>query len=246
MGITDSIVRSKDDLVKPRYKSYWGYSLDINLLKLKDMSKKLKPSPSEKRALKHELSGIEPVSDLIVLNNNKNNLGRFTTSQIKEMFDDIGFNVDVLVGERRDADISAVMNVGGYSIPGWVKLARFITKFFPSNEKLLLTKLSPGKDRLHIRMFENNDGSWLIAAHTDHNWLSLNLYKVYKAHGSYGAGDYVTGTRIMYELLRKFSWYLKNNKVLPTKEIDKIVSWAYYQSLADKLKISIDSNLAII
>ena len=90
----------------------------------------------------------------------------------------MGFNVDVLVSAKFYSDIDAVMNIGGSTLPGWVYVMRNISKKFPSKEKLLLSKLSAGKDRLHLRIFEGNDNSWLIVAHTDYNWLSLNLKKI--------------------------------------------------------------------
>ena len=234
MGVVDTIIRSKDDGVKPDNRSYGGYDLRINLVDVNVIKKKKRLFHTEKRANKHELSGKEPIKEVLILDNGKKSLGRFTTVQIKEMFDDMGFNVDTIVSEAHFSDIEAVMNINGYSIPGWVKIARIITRIFPTHEKLLLTKLAPGKDRLHVRIFENNDGSWIIAAHTDHNWLSLNFAKVKKAHVGYGAGDYITGTRIMYDLLRRFKKCVDENKILTAHEIQKVTKNAYYKTLVDK------------
>ena len=242
----DTIIRSKDDKVKPNKRSYGGYKLKIDLVNVDTIKNKKRLYYAEKQAKKHELSGIEPIKDVIVLNNNKKDLGRFTTAQIKEMFDDMGFNVDTIVSGAHFSDIEAVMNIGGYSIPGWVKFARILTKYFPSRDKLLLTKLAPGKDRLHIRIFENNDGSWIIAAHTDHNWLSLNFRQVKKSHMGYGAGDYVSGTRIMYELLKEFAKCMDENRVLTVDKIEKITKKAYYKTLADKLYRSQPMSMLVL
>lgn len=236
MGVVDTIIRSKDDGVKPDKRSYGGYGLEVRLVDIDTITGKKKLLPTEMRARKHELSGKEPIREVIVLDNSKKSLGRFTTNQIKDMFDDMGFNVDTIISEAHFSDIEAVMNINGYSIPGWVKIARIITHFVPSHKKLLLTKLAPGRDRLHIRIFENNDGSWIIAAHTDHNWLSLNLVKVKRAHVGYGAGDYVSGTRIMYDLLRRFKKCVDENKVLTAHEIQIVTKNAYYKTLVDKLR----------
>jgi hypothetical protein len=241
MGIISSIIRSKDDLVKPKSKSYWNYRMGIELVSKPKLTNKRLLLPSDKKAMKHELSDAEPIEEAILLRNTNKKLGRFTTSQIKEILDDMGFNVDVMVSEDHFSDIDAVMNIGGSSIPGWVYFARIVSKYFPSKEKLLLSKLSAGKDRLHLRIFEENDGSWLIAAHTDHNWLSLNLKQVYESHlaskveGKTGAGDYITGTLMMFNLLKEFSKHVDENKVFRQKEIDKIVRDSYNMSVIKKI-----------
>ena len=240
MGIINTIISSGDDLNKPKNKSYWGYEPEIKLIQTNKIRFKKTITPSEKRTLKYELSGEESIRDLIILDNKKKSLGRFTTEQVKDMFDDMGFNVDVLLSAKRESDFSAVMNIGGYAIPMWVKAVRIISRFFPSREKMLLTKLAPGNDRLHVRVFENNDGTWLLIAHTDHNWMSLNLVTVLRSHVGSGAGDYITGTRMLYELFKKFINHLKTNKVFPSEDIIKVTNWAYYQSLADKLKLSLN------
>lgn len=246
MSIVSSIVSSEKDLDKPKNKSYAGCDLKIQLENVSSIREKKHLLPSEKRALFHEFSGIEPVEQFIVLTNANKSLGRLTTFQIKEMFNDMGFNVNPTFADRHFSDFDAVMNIGGYSIPGWVKAARSLSKIFPTQEKNLFRRLSPGSDRLHLRFFESNDGSWLIAAHTDHNWLSLNLKKVYKAHIGYGAGDYVTGTIMLYLLLKAFAKSIKDNRAFKEKEIHDILNIAYNQSLVRKFNFGYKANAAII
>ncbi|KKR30350.1 hypothetical protein A2715_00905 [Candidatus Woesebacteria bacterium RIFCSPHIGHO2_01_FULL_39_32] len=247
MGIANTIIRSRHDLVKPKNKSYWGCDLDIKLVDVDHFRTKKTVLPTEKRVLAHEISGKEPVERVIVLDNKKKSLGRLTTNQVKEILNDMGFNVDVIISEKYHADILAAMNIGGTAIPSWIKLARIVARILPSAEKLLLLKLSPGKDRLHIRLFENNDGSWIVVSHTDHNWMSLNLVQVYKSHlkGGFsknaeekGAGDYVTGTLMMSALLNKFNEKLQKNRIFTYKEIEKLVRSAYNQSVTYKLKLT--------
>lgn len=235
MGIIDTIVRSTDDLLKPKKKSYWGYKLDIDLVDVEKIQNKVRLLPAEERAVAHELSGKEPIEHVIVLSNSLQKLGRFTTLQIKELFDDMGFNVDTIVSELHHSDIAAVMNVNGFVIPGWEAFAQFVARIFPSWEKLLLTKLAPGRERLHIRLFEMNDGSWLIAAHTDWNWMSFNLLKVFHAHATVGAGDYEMGTRMLFELLHMFRKRLEANTVMTYQDIVGVTRGVYYQILADRV-----------
>lgn len=251
MTVISSIVGSKDDLVKPKQKSYWGYKLDVQLVDRHEISDKVELLPTEKRALAHELSGKEPVEQVIIIKNAKKSLGRLTTSQIKDILDDIGFNVDPTFSGKHFADFEAIMNVGGYSIPGWVKLARILARIFPSQEKDLLLKLSPGRDRLHIRVFEMNDGSWMLVAHTDFNWINLNIPRIYRAHvssgGPVGSGDYITGTIMMHTLLKKFVEKMEKNETLPIKEIETVIQWAYSQSVTQKLGriINVSPNLSL-
>lgn len=221
-------------------KSYWGCRLKISLESVDQIRNKKNLYPTEKRAMLHEFSEKEPIKDFVVLDNMSKHIGRLTTYQIKEMFNDMGFNVDPTFSGKHHADFEAVMNVNGYSIPGWVKVVRIVSWFLPSYEKLLLRKISPGNDRLHLRFFESNDGSWLIAGHTDYNWLSLNLPRVFKAHFNFGksvgAGDYVTGTVMLYLLLREFSRKIENKQKFLEKDIQKTLKKAYKQSVINKFR----------
>lgn len=246
MGILSSIVGSKDDLVKPNKKSYWGLSFDVSLTSAEYYRNKKNLSSTEKRMLRFDLSDKEPIEDVVVLTNSNKKLGRFTTEQVKEMLDDMGFNVNPTFGGNHFADIIAVMNVGGFSIPGWVRIARLISKVLPSREKMLIAKLSPGKDRLHIIAYEANDGSWVFACHTDYNWLSLNLPRVYKAHVGHGAGDYITGTLMFYSLLKEFAKSVDNNKILSFTKIQWLIQDAYNRSLVKKFGAQTSSKMAIL
>lgn len=241
MGVLNTITRSKDDLKKPKRKSYWDFNLKVDLININDIRKKKEPFPTEKRALAHELSGIEPVQEVIFVDRcYKSKI--LTSPQMKEIFDDMGFNVDPIMSKLFSCDFSAVMNINGFLIPGWGWFARKIANLFPWLEKLLFTKLSPGKERLHIRAFHNNDGSWFIAAHTDWNWMDINLFKSLKAHTKAGAGNYHLGTIIMFDMLKKFNECIKNNKIFSLKNINRLVRQAYYKNLLEELKIRLRLN----
>lgn len=235
MGIISSIISSERDSERPNKKTYWGFGFDISTIPASYYRNKINPSPTEKRMLGFDLSEKEHIEKVIVLKNYKSELGRFTTEQVREILNDMGFNVDPTFSGRHLADIEAVMSVNGYSIPGWVKIARIISKSLPSREKLLLTKLSPGNDRLHVVVYEENDGSWAFAAHTDLNWLNLNLPKIYKAHVGHGAGDYITGTLMFKLLLEAFAKDVERNKITTVFEINKVIKKAYNQSLVEKI-----------
>lgn len=224
MGIINTIIRSRDDLVKPKKKSYWGYKLHIELLDREQITKKVSLLPTEQRLVSYELSDIEPSKQYILLGNSKKSLGRLTTSQIKEMLDDMGFNVDTILSGSHLSDIAAVLNINGFVIPGWMQFIRFLSHFSPDMEKLFLTKLAPGRKRLHIRLYEMNDGTWVILAHTDWNWMSLNLARTFHAHVIKGTGDYQTGTKMMYALLEAFKTHLDQNKILSYREISRIIT----------------------
>ena len=111
MGIIDTVIRSNNDLDKPKKKSYWNYQLNVELINVDNIQNKMNLLPSEKRAMSHELSGKEPIEQAIVIKNTKKQLGRFTTNQIKEMFDDLGFNVDVILSDSFNSDFAAVKNI---------------------------------------------------------------------------------------------------------------------------------------
>lgn len=96
MGLLNTIKRSQDDYDLPSKKSYWGYEIDVSLIDVERITQKVNHLPSEKRALLHELSGLEPVDKVLIIKNKKKNLGRLTTYQVKEILDDMGFNVDTI------------------------------------------------------------------------------------------------------------------------------------------------------
>jgi hypothetical protein len=236
MGIVNTIRRSGNDLVKPKAKTYWGCDLEIELKDVKTITEKTTLTPAEKKITAYELSGIEPIEQVIILDNRNTIMGRLTTSQIKEILDDMGFNVDTILSGAHNCDFSAVMNINGFMIPGWEWIVKIGSRWLPELEKLLLTKLAPGRERLHVRIYELNDGKWLIAAHTDWNWMNLNPVRVFKAHVGSGAGNYKLGTVMMYELMKSFKKYMVRNQVFDYAEIARVCRWVYYQMLADSLK----------
>lgn len=236
MGVLNTIRRSQDDRVRPKSRSYWGIDLGITEVKSSEITEKKKFSLAEKRALQHELSGIEPVEDVIVIWNKDKNSERLSTYQVKEILSDMGFNVDEVLGGQHFADVTAVMNVNGFVVPGWVRVANFLSRLLGGSKKLLLSKLSPGKDRLHIRLFENNDGSWIVIAHTDNNWITINPVRIYKAHIEKGAGDYELGTEIMYQLLMAFREIcLQKNRLFTYTKINNIVQSSYRKRLSRRI-----------
>jgi hypothetical protein len=246
MGIIKTIQRSRSDFLKPKQKSYRDLDLKVKLMKIGSITEKKNPSVTEERALLFELSGNESIEEVIVLDNANPRFGKVTVFQMKEILNDMGFNIDPWLSGKHKADFEAVMNINGYSIPGWVKIARVVARFFPSHEKALLLKLSPGRDRLHLSAFENTDGSWIITAHTDYNWLNLNLVRVLKSHIGHGAGDFITGTLMACDLFDSFSEHIKENKILTSGEINKILVGGYNKSLVKKFHINSSKNLAIL
>jgi len=236
MSIFRTLLRSKDDLEKPDRKTYWGYTFGVKLIKASDILEKKALSPTEKRTLLFDLSEKEPVDEIIILDNVNKGLGKITSFQMREILDDIGFNLDPWLWGKHQADIEAVMSITEFSIPSWVKVVRFVAKYLPSYEKAVATKISPAKDRLHLSLFENNDGSWIVVAHTEPNWLSLNLRRVFKAHVGHGAGDYVTGTIMAYGLFKGFSKCLEKDSLFTVKKINQVLARAYDKSLSVKLR----------
>ncbi|MFC1654011.1 hypothetical protein ACFL1M_04155 [Patescibacteria group bacterium] len=236
MGIFSSAKKSKTDLLDPKSKSYYGYGLKLKKISVESITSKKNPYFSEKSAMLRELSGAEPVEVVLILSNTNKNKGRLTTKQVKEILFDLGFNVDVAVGGSHHSDISAVLNINGFLIPGWKFLSRLVTIPFPKLEKLFMTRMAPGKERLHTRVFEGSDGSWMITSHTEWNWMTVNLYKVFNSHFTKGAGDYKTGSMMMMELFDRFLHSYRENKPFSVDEIEKVTRWAYYQSVADGLK----------
>ncbi len=151
---------------------------------------------SNSKARRHELSGKEPVSQVIRLYDKSQPLSR---EIILKLLKDMNFNTSVLFGSKHESDIAAVTNIRGFMIPG--------LDFISTNRHLFgyLAKYGPGKYRLHLRLYEEADGSWIMTSHVDWNWLNIsNPRKIYVAHFKKGTGNYTEGTEIMLKLLDRY------------------------------------------
>ncbi len=223
MSVLKSILRSFDDTTSFSNKSYAGCELEVSLLAPKEFLDKNGLLNTGKRLKKHELSGKEHVEQVILVKNRSRNLGDLTTWQMKDMLDDLGFNIGVTVSKSFSSDFTAAMGLGGFSIPFWGLVPRLFGVFTSRFQKLLFLKLSPSKKRLHIRLFEMHDGSWVIVAHIDVNWISFNVPRVLLNHLRNGQGDYIRGTRLMFALLQRFKEKLESHRVVQFEDIEKII-----------------------
>lgn len=195
MSIRSSIIRSKDDNKPFSTKSYSNLEINYELISAKEFVKNTKED-LPKRLYDREYS-IDHVETLIrIFNKNKEII---TVNQLRDIFDDVGFNTDVTFSEVHGADIMMVYNIGGFVVPFWKVLASVFYKRKPELEHLYLTKLSPGKKRLHCRLSEYSDGSWYMTSHIDDaNWLNfLNPVQAFKSHIEKGTGNYEVGTQLM-------------------------------------------------
>lgn len=223
MSIFSSFVRSLDDTTSFSLKSYAGCELGVALVNSREFLEKNGLLNTGKRLKKHELSGKEKVEKIIVIKNLNGEFGDLTAWQVKDILDDLGFNIGVLVSHSFSSDFTAAMGLGKFSIPFWGLIPRVFGVFTSRFQKLLFLKLSPGKKRLHLRVFEMHDGSWAIVAHMEMNLFSLNLPKVFWKHVTFGHGDYDNGTKLMFELLSEFKRCLENHRVIKFENIKEIV-----------------------
>jgi hypothetical protein len=161
---------------------------------------------------KHELVN-EPAETVIVIS--QKNKEKISKKQIVKVLQDLGYNVNVLMGKNHGSDFDAAVNINGYSIPGWKHLINFF-ELFNSNLSIFFGKrFAPGRSRLHIRVYEGVK-SWYVIAHVDkYNWISFNFRAVKKSHVGSGAGDYKNGTKGFLDSLEYYfseSWhYLGKN-----------------------------------
>ncbi|KKU16197.1 MAG: hypothetical protein UX26_C0032G0006 [Parcubacteria group bacterium GW2011_GWC1_45_9] len=222
MSIFSSLVRSFDDTTSFSTKSYAGCQLQLSLVTPEEFLEKNGQLNTGQRLKKHELSGKEKVEQMIVVKNARKRLGNLTVWQIKDIFDDLGFNIGVM-GKSGSSDITAAMGLGGFSIPFWGLIPKFFGVFTSRFQKLMYLKLTPSKRRLHLRIFEMHDGSWVIVAHIDYNWINFNIPKVLLNHLGSGKGDYIGGTKLTLELLLKFKDKLESHRVVQFEDIEKII-----------------------
>lgn len=186
-------------------------------LKVSDVSE----FSAEENLKKHELSGKEPIEKVLVLQG----VG-LDKARVKKMLSEMGFNVRIVVGNRHHADLVAIMGINGFWIPGWEFLVKFVAWLsFSGLKKMFLAKFTPGKERLHLRLFLSVDKKrWVITAHTDWNWINLNLFKPIRSHLMKGMGDYKTGTLMAHRLFKLFFQRLADNKSVSYDEIVKVTT----------------------
>lgn len=226
-----AIRRSKDDLKPFGQKSYaTNIKFGYEIVSLSELINKKELLEGEGRAVMHEHK-VQGAQYAIKIFDKKGN--SITVNQIRDIFDDLGFNVDVAFTEIFEADIVIVYNIGGFIIPLWRYLIIPIIKYKPYYKNLLLTKLSPGKKRLHIRIFHNTDACWYLIAHVDNsNWLNfLNPFDLIKSHFTKAAGNYALGHKIMMEVFETFAPLFNRQKRFYV-DIEKV----YKNILASDLK----------
>ncbi len=224
MSILTSIKRSKDDLKLPVTKSYGKCELSFEKINVGRLKEKKNKTNAEYRMFRHELSGRENIKKVILLRNKNKNYPGLNIWQVRDLFDDMGFNTDVKLSSVFFSDLSAVINLGGYSVPLYSFFEKKLSNIFPKFGKLLKRKLSPGKSRLHVRMFDNGDGTWYITSHLDiHNWITLNPIKIIRSHIKEGTGDYIFGTRAIEILLKKMIESIEKDVIFDFNNIEKII-----------------------
>ncbi len=201
MSVGSSFRRSWNDTLIFSEQSYCEIK-DFNFKKidLKKLSKMKHPSHAIKRMLKNEYKKQYSKYAYKIYAQKP-----ITVDQIKDIYNDIGFNVDAIFSEHHHEDFAIIANLGSMAIPFWRPLLRFIFRKNSSRAKMFLYQLAPGHIRLHSRLFNNNDGSWYIVTHIDGiNWFNLNHpIAIIKSHFRTAAGDYKTGNKIMGEILRR-------------------------------------------
>lgn len=199
MSVRSSILRSKDDNKSFSTKSYSNITLGYEVL---DAKKFIEEKDNEmRRRLYNREYTVDHVERIIKLFNKGE--GIITVNQIRDIFDDVGFNVDTSFSEYHNGDILMVYNIGGYLIPGWKHIVKLLYGKNPELKNLYLTKLSPGIKRFHSRIYQNDDGCWYITSHVDEaNWMNfLNPYLLFKSHFMKGTGNYKLGTKIMEKVM---------------------------------------------
>lgn len=203
MSIKSSIERVKDRDLPFEKKSYHDLKLSYEVLNAKEFLKNPESSDLKGRIYKIEYKVDKVIEILRFFSKEESKV--INVFELRDFFSDVGFNVDVTMSETFKADIMMVYNIGGYVIPFWDKLISKIVKDDRDVKRMLISALSPGKKRLHCRIYHGSDGAWYITSHVDNaNWLNiLNPVGIFVSHGVRGTGDYNLGTEIMKEVLPK-------------------------------------------
>lgn len=198
MSIRTTLARSKDDLEPIQNRSFASQIITTKDIEISSIDRN-SPSDAEKRMIKIEHTEQGAQNTLLITGYPDG----LSVNQIRDLFDEIGFNSDVTMSEVHGSDISIVVNIGGYLLPFWKE----ITSLFSNKwRKILLFKLAPGKKRLHGRLFHHSDNSWYLVTHVDEaNWFNiLTPKKLFRSHLQKGTGNYILGHKIASAGIRQF------------------------------------------
>lgn len=157
------------------------------------------------KMLIHELKE-EPVQDIIAIC--KEDGGKMARVYLKKILLDLGYNVNVLLSKKDGCDYDAATNINGYSIPYWEKVVGALEK---TNNNLAIffgKRFAPGRSRLHIRMFEGKNHTYVISHVDEFNWINTNIKGIKKSHHGSGQGDYINGGK---DFLKSLNSYFKEN-----------------------------------
>ncbi len=219
MSVKTALKRSANDDKAFESKCYVEVKdLKVEKIDLNKLSRKQDLSDCEERILKneYEVQGCRFAYRL------SSPIG-ISLNQFREVFDDMGFNVDVDLSWVHFADMTAVTNVGGFVIPFWRSFVDLISQYKPKYRLMLLSKLSPGKKRVHSLIFHEKDNSWYITTHVDdlNWWVIFRPFHMLKAHLINGQGDYELGDRIMQKVFKNLISKFKSKGFL-AMDIDNI------------------------
>lgn len=197
MSIKSSLERVKERDIPFDKKSYHDIEIGYEVLSAKEFLKNPNSSDLKERIYKIEYS-VDKVAQILKFFS-KDKTKVINMFELRDFFADIGFNVDATMSETFKSDIIIVYNIGGYVIPFWDKLISKLFKKDRDVKRMLISALSPGKKRLHCRIYHGSDGAWYITCHVDHaNWLNiLNPVGIFVSHAVRGTGDFILGTEIM-------------------------------------------------
>jgi len=189
-------------------KNYARLNFTLEIVKRETLEEKTHKTKAEENMLKYEL-GSEPAQEALLLTSD----GGFTDKQLIHLLEDMGFNMDLTMTEKHYADMTGTVNIGGFVVPGWRNFVNGIGNRFPKMKILLSYKLAPGVQRLHLRVFQQDENSWYIVTHVDEsNWMKPDIKGIINSHVKRGAGDYDTGNKFMFNYLNRFIAYLNSDE----------------------------------
>ncbi len=217
---------------KGKYFLLKSCGLFFELIPAQEIRDKKNPTNAEKKLLRYELSGREDVEYIFLLRCDNTSV-KLSANQIKDFFENIGFDVDVLFSKPFFSDRAAVMNVGGYIVPFLGRFMEYLLKtIFPTRGDLLVRRFIWRERRIHIRFYHNN-GDWYMTAHLDVfnvlNWTE-GLWRFCYSHIRTGQGDYAFGTQAMIKLLRStVGPKRQKNEILDATFVEEIINLKDYE-----------------
>ena len=185
--------------------------MKISILTEKELRKKYPKEASLELLYKGELAGVETVPNVIEIEG-------LNKKELREMLNHLGCFTRNIYAHAYRSHVTAIRHMQQRVFNLVNKL---LFKLPDSWENSVLGRANISFERIHIKGYFAKKDTWIITAHTEVNIITTFFKRLYHEHMFKGAGNYIEGTKIFYELTKE---YKRERKLIPTARVEEIIN----------------------